>query len=463
MEEQNNHIGNFFRKRFTEPDEMGGAWSRPDAAVRQTVLAQISTPAPFFLGVSKLFFSVVLGTAVVLTAAYIFYLTQKIHSLEAQATALAEQIALSPSESEVQYLSEEKEKWACRQEAHQLDIAQLAERIQSLQDSLGSLKKSPLIQYVRSEKEVPTPPVQLEPESSAFQAFQLSAIPQIPMAFQLSQVERQPIAWKRAFTGLAVRKRERFEIGFESTSLWLKRPIIRSFENLRTASDELPRDEIFSRAKGISLAFSPKPKWWIRSGIRTADVSQDESSRMVVAYNTAREYRLPTGEIGNDLRLASSTPYRATESQISLLFKRGETLQDGDWLEVNIREALNQQYLQIPLGVEYIHGDGRLGWSLQGGGQWNRITFGDYFISASIMGARGLPVTIARTFVASGRIPPSHFLSAYGGAGLNYQFFRHWQARVALAYNYNFIGNTGRFVAANKIDRSLKIGLYYQF
>jgi opacity protein-like surface antigen len=167
--------------------------------------------------------------------------------------------------------------------------------------------------------------------------------------------------------------------------------------------------------------------------------------------------------MANDISLSSRTPYNELESKITLTIPQDANIKTGDWLAFTIYERIRQRYYQVPIGLEYFHGRGRLQWQLQGGALLNKVVFDDYLLKAWVESkSEGLPIDKVK--VITKVVPSKNYAGVYAGIGLNFQVTEHWHTRAGMTYNYDFINNNKTGISNSQlIGSAFRLGLNYRF
>ncbi|GJM33567.1 MAG: hypothetical protein DHS20C18_25680 [Saprospiraceae bacterium] len=479
MEDKNNNLGDFFRKKFDDFDESGGDWMRPDRAVRDEVLQQIDVSGAAKPNYAKFILIAIIGLFLLATFGYIFYLQQQVVDLKTALQIQNEQSEASNmavASLEKKYLNE-KTRLLLKSEQLQCSNDELVQRekdldglMQSQQSAVLQLQEENRILQKKINDSVLTPiaknNVLDEVADAKENKLKMNLVQKLPALLinPFTFNENYPLKLSLPTQIRPLKSnRKRFEIGYEYALLGFDMAINRTFENQRLASESAQTNKISTPSHGFYFAWSPKKNWWIRTGLRNTSIQLQRRFVLGLAYNRTNETTRPGEPIRNELLLKTSTAFTEIKSAFDISIERGQELQEGDLLEVRIQDHLSLKYMQIPLGIEYFYGSGKLTWLFQGGFQYNRISFGDYRFITTVE-ARGRILPVDRRRILSQAFSNKQFLSTYAGLGLDYQIFNGWHARGSFNYHYNIIKNsTNEFPGSSKRGTALKLSLNYRF
>jgi uncharacterized protein YukE len=500
MEDNNNNLGDFLRKKLDNSDEPVGRWGKPDKEVKASVLEQITTiPLATQKGsYAKFIYLGIAALLVLTTGGYLWNLYQQNQDLHN--TLVAQSNQTSQLENQLNGLNQKYETTTTKlnQQTQQLvkalqetetEIAQLKNTL--LNERSGHQKtkirtKAHLEAIAQLEKEKQSLLVKIEQgengnfngdstiadgvsdrSNSGVAVIQyladvlrdLPVILQQPWASPNESTKNQLII---PTDQLFKKAHQRFRIGYEFSPLEFELEADRSFARQRSPHRRLASKKTFAAAHGLLLAYSPKGNWWIRTGFRFASFDVKGRNTVVLAYDPTNEEMRP-GFRTNELSMSINTPYAETNSSFSISIPDDTELNEDDLLEIDIIEIQSIQVWQIPIGVEYIQGKNKLQWLWQGGLQFNQIVFGGYSFEATASSRRQF-IGVERGRIESRAKDSKRFMSAYAGLGCNYHLAGHWHAKAAFTYNYNFLNNrTSDFSNATKRGTAFNLGLAYQF
>lgn len=257
-----------------------------------------------------------------------------------------------------------------------------------------------------------------------------------------------------------------FEIGYQHSLQEFKVLMKNLFAGQELKYTTLTNHKIYSQSPGVDLAYSPKKNWWIRTGLHLYKVEVSRKSRSITSYDRTTDYINEQGEY--ILTYTSNTPYINITRNFDVVIPEDTTLQNQDQLKLTMEEFLYLRYLQIPLGIDYFYGKGKLQVLGQVGGQWNRVSVNGYGYSGKIESTTQEGIISQGSTIIDRKELHKQFLSAYAGVGLNYEFKPNWQMRAGVNCSYRFIKS--ELIRENVVDypsinvsANYKLGLHYRF
>jgi len=209
--------------------------------------------------------------------------------------------------------------------------------------------------------------------------------------------------------------------------------------------------------KGLSLAYSPRPQLWIKTGIHF-------SSNVVTSYfNTSVRYAnfkdsevyTPESTIQNKLSYETKNEYAQTIYPISIEFNKGHLLED-DNMYIQIENEQHINYVRIPLGFQQYFGKKRVQGFLSGGFRFTKIS-GTQKIQANIIANNQV---IETTHTNQPQPLKRQFVNIYGGLGLDYRLFNRLHIRASISLHQKLIR---RNIYSTLKTADFDVGLYYQF
>lgn len=500
MENKDNNLGDFFRKKFSEFDGSEGEWGRPDVSVRENLLDEISTAQkPAAASVSNLFWKIALIVALLLLGGFAFYLRTENRNL---------QQALNEQKSKTEIINEEL---INQKEAFENKITQLEKNINNQISESESIEKNnqerlaeidllrvkntrlnsentelknekiQLLLEVEEIKNRPKEIVEIVKSENGENIFleTIKAVLPIALAQKVElkeneggitedetleeKVEKPELNLEKEIKTIET-KRKKFEVGYEYALMGLDLSTERRFALQRDVAQNSQSRKINAHSNGAFFAYSPRENFWLRGGVRFSSVSFSNSYVTGLDYDKEMETVEPNGSTSNQLMLTTSTPYSETQAEFNVRFPDGEELNNGDLLRVAITDLQRLNYLQIPFGVEYHFGEKRLKWLIQGGGVINRISIGDYSFTVRTF-ARNRIVPVERERVVSRDIPRQFYLGMYGGAGADFQLVNNFHLRASVNWNRDFLrsNQADRFSNSPRTGTTLRLGMNYRF
>lgn len=465
----------FLRNKLNEFEESNDGWDRPDAGVWERAQGQIIAAPKSTLKPKSLVWAGVLAL-LLLMAGYTWHLQQQLADLQSdlktQHEKLTQQqlLAKENHNAEMRELTSAHEKLQSANASITKKNEGLEKLVKQQQATISSLKTNYQSLQKTNHKADKTSIAGIQPIETADLAViesqnpkavsleNMTLLPAKAIALESSELPTLVVPVK---TVLPQKHWPKFEVGYEYALLGLKIPVQADFKDLNAISTPASKT-VFTHAHGVYFAYSPKRNWFVRTGLRTAQMTLEQSQESGVYYDKSSEYLKPNGTTANDISLAVRTPYSELESEITLDIPQDANLKTGDWLVFGTYERLRQRYYQVPLGISYFHGNKRLQWQLQGGMQWNKVVFDDYFLKAYVWSkTKVLPVDKVKVLTKD--VPSTQYLSAYAGIGLNYQLTQSWHLRSGLAYCFEFNDKSNEFSNSQKIANAFSLGLNYRF
>ena len=404
MENTNNNLGDYFRKKIGEFDESNDGWGRPDLEIRNDVLSQITTVdkpmAPFASSLWKVAAVIV----VTLLAGYVFYLKNQnedllkavknqkanIEKTEKNIAGLEHKYANEKSllikENEElnslnKWLENEKnkiilEKYSLENKIikQQKNIAELKNKFEKKNSLLVIEKESSLKEIKDNNKN----PLVFEKTSMEGELSLPANIPyleqpefEIDPALHFDLTSDDPIV-----PGLKMQNSNgpKMEVGYDYALSDLEVPVESTFEFQRPVTGNVQGNKENIHSHGVRLAFSPKKNWWVRAGIRMASVNIERQFDMGLAYDRTNEIRRPGEPTSNELLLTSKSAFAETRSTFNVIFDDGEELEEGELWRVRINDAQRLRYFQVPVGVDfYFYNTPKMQWFAQGEGNGTKL------------------------------------------------------------------------------------------
>ncbi len=519
MDDNYNKLGDFFKNKMDDFD--GSEWERPDADIRQNVLNKITEPtavgmkgtmanAKIFLGAmaAMLLFSF-------LSIGYLFFenkeLNQKIQlknlqyeeeklksekaiaSLEERTIELKKKIESSIQERKIwkqeqeilsnnkndilnqyQNIKSKYKKEVDQNEQYVLEIKKQKERVNILTSERNQLTQNinEYISLLETKKETEnidnkqTPSIKntneqygnLMPLGNHLLATNSKLFPKRPIIEKIKKSEIVSPHFKY--------KRNKFDIGYEYSTQKFEWLVDRSFEKELESSKNISKSDKYIHLQGVNLGYSPHKNWWLRIGIKYGKFDVEQFQYLSWVYDDENEEERPDGEIYNQFNMGIESPYLETSRDVGIKISDDLELGEEDILDMRIYEKQKLSLLQIPLGVEYAFGKNKWQWLIQGGAQWNRLSFLENEFDA-VVAVRGEEIEIwedEEDERLDKEIPVFNYAGIYAGLGVDYELFKNIHIRGALNYKYDFINTyDNKFSNSAKIGTVFKLGLNYRF
>lgn len=214
------------------------------------------------------------------------------------------------------------------------------------------------------------------------------------------------------------------DVNFQSNSTMVSADAYRSIEPIYSAAN--------APSLGLHFGYGTKQNFYIRTGIRYANFNINETYTSILSYDDNSQYTNNQGIILNDLTVNSATPFSNIQQSMTVEIPNGTALTSDDIVQTTLYTAQNYHFLQLPLGIAYYRGKGRMQLAFQGGVTWNYIFLNDYTFDADFV-ANGTALTINRSNIIQ-TSSSTAYLGAYLGIGANYKLTDNWQIRAGVTF-----------------------------
>ncbi|MEL6864992.1 MAG: hypothetical protein AAFP19_11255 [Bacteroidota bacterium] len=481
-------------------DAAGGeeTWMRPDADVRANVLADISTlPKRRGMVFWPHWGMMAMGLSLLTAFFYIIYLHknttllhQTLHEQQSQITIIRKELQeqktiytkkivelqqeKTSALNEQQALQQQFEDLKKQQEAQQMAIDLIVEervwtQTQSREQEAIKKASSQVNDPLADQEKASQVAMQERGESAKVRTLSPSPVlsSKIPVllsskAYGLPSSLLDPIDFVKP---LRKKKAPLFEVGYTYGRMQVSTPTLHRFEKQLSIDDKIGDqiNDLLAHAHELSLAYGINRKWWVRAGVRRASAKVKSASGIAFSYDKTNEYLNDQGNVANRFLLTTATGHAEVTSDIGVVFERDFIPDKGTLFRTTINDSYELDFLQIPVGIDYFHGSGRLQWLLQGGVQWTNVQFKNYVVSTFFEYEDGKALE-ARGITRGEASPSKQYMSAYGGIGLDYECLSNWHIRAGLMYTHDFI-NIDKTKFSNSAQRgtTFKLGLHYRF
>lgn len=479
MENQDN-LGNFFRKNLSKSEGASDGWDKPDASVwadaQIDIFAEKTTKKRYRVALFLLAFLLLTGV----TGAYIWSLQGQVEELEKSlkvqeialqkqeektlslekkaALTLQNQLKEKQEENENQ-LAIQKEKIALEKTLviHQNDaldlqkenkhwkqqVLQLSSTLKETKDLLEDKKASILVE---KKNTMPVASLEKEIQAIAVNSFSELPTPSFPDAF-LAKKE----------------KKNKWKVAYSYSFLDLKMPSTTNTKDVDKAIINIDNTTYLSPTNGLSVAYSPKENWFIRAAYQGANGKTERVWQIVDSYDKSTEYLGQDGEIQNNLSYAFTTPFVAHGGDIEIRVPSETELEEEDILFSKISDYQTFDYSRISLGAEYGTGKRKWNYHLSSGLNWNTLKFKEYFTEAEIK-INNQNYEIEKIDLTQKTKLSKSFLGLYAGLGLSYQISPHWSTAATLNYTINLINTKENgFATSDLLAREVGLSVAYHF
>jgi len=407
MENNNNQLGDFFRKKFEELETSQADWSKPDPAVREHVLGQISSASPLAVSVGKamlankmLWVSTGLAAACIALIIYIGSLRERIDTVkndyiqqqkeiaeleekaeikEAEIALYKKDIAILNLQKEQSFMKEEAiaaQKFHSEQSILPFYLAGKQNFQAKTENRVVNHKEEPFSSFLNTSDTLSGGKLIAEKRMS-LSFLQAPSIPNSTVGIRTGiKMHLLP----RSLAQFPPKKTEyRFSVGYERSWQQFEILVLHDFKPFRKVS-ELKREQAFTfSTHGISIGYAIKPNFWIEGGIRRGNWRFELASSHVVEYDKGNEIRDPIdGSVSQEVVFSRMSPYFESRADINLQTSRADEIDNGELVAFSIEESQEAVNTQITLGIAYQIGNRRLKAVLNGGGAWHQNQFNDY-------------------------------------------------------------------------------------
>lgn len=479
MENQDN-IGDFFRKNLKKSDNSGDDWDRPDANVWANAQAAILEEEPkekpalsWLYLLAFLLISCAIGV-------YVWSLKKQMINLEE--TIEQQEIAVNEQKQKILDL---EQKIDVRKLEHSKEIANLNnERAGILKE-----KKSANKELLKSRNKA----VQLQKENDILESQVQKIANQIndksvilveekvinldkkevvkpisPLTITTNLlavndlIEMPDLAFPKLIQERKIEK-NKWKVGIDYSFLNLKMPANNEEKDDIKSLFNVENTVYLAPVKGISVAYSPKKNLYIRAGFQQTEGKIERIWKISEDYDKSGEYLDADGKVNNDLNYGFNTPYAAHDGAINVKVPEGTELEDKDNVFAEISDYQVFDYKKVSLGAEYLLNKGKFQWQVQAGLSWNNLSFKEYFSEAEVK-VNGEVLQIDKVEIKQKSDVNKSFIGLYSGVGLNYNISPHWSVGTNLNYNFNLISNQkSNFSVSDLLAREVGLAVNYHF
>ncbi|WMX16921.1 hypothetical protein [Aureispira sp. CCB-E] len=226
------------------------------------------------------------------------------------------------------------------------------------------------------------------------------------------------------------------------------------------ADKELTSERLIEPYVGANIAYSPFKNIWVRAGIQLGGSKDFWGQRMGIVYSDAQEYLLPSGDVGSDLIVNTSTGYTKAINTLQLTVP--STTTDGDLVELDYWEELETTHIQIPLSVEYHFDSKRWQPFIYAGAKWNVFRY-EYKTSNINVMSNDQAINFALN-EDNANTKTLQYMSFMTGAGLSWNVRPHFSLRTTLGVENNFMlkENKSTDSSYSKSGLFANFGVYYK-
>jgi len=258
------------------------------------------------------------------------------------------------------------------------------------------------------------------------------------------------------------RKQNSFEIGMHVGIQRLSTQEIIDIPNQRIiARKGLIAQELMTPSIGLNIGYSPIKNLWIRTGVQFGGTKNYIGQEIGIVYNDFGEYLLSSGDKMNDLTLNRTTGYSESVNTLQLTIPNGTT--NGDLLELDHFEELHIRHLQIPLSVEYFFGAKKWQPFIFVGTKWNLFHY-EYKTSEISIESENQAISFGfNTDDVNDKT--LQYMSLMTGGGLNLNLRSKLSLRATAGFEGNFLLNETKSALTDYSREGffVNFGFYYKF
>lgn len=222
--------------------------------------------------------------------------------------------------------------------------------------------------------------------------------------------------------------------------------------------------ELTAPYAGISIAYAPVKNLWIRIAAHGGGSRNQSGQKMGIIYNDLEEYSLPSGDVGIDFVLNSSTGYTKAINTLQVTVPNGTT--NGDLFELDYFQELRTTHIQVPVSIEYFFGSKKWQPFIHIGAKWNIFHYEwEWNVPYVTINSRGQEVSFNLKNVQE-NVKTFQYMSFMTGAGLNWNFRPRFSLRTTFGMEYNVLLDDVNNITNSDFSRNgffVTNGLYYKF
>jgi hypothetical protein len=403
MEENHNNLGEFLRKRFNDFDEAQGDWAQPDKEVREKVLTQIvPTQKTGGLNASRLLIAL-LGLALIVGGISMIYLQkenaalkedlqQKTKVLEAiqqqlpMATINTEKtnegVLLEKNQKEEQELMETVSSQSSQTASDQANTSSDSkdkntfDKSQNVSNRITRKILTPLSDQQASEPFAKISPIEkanptenpADPQRSLAELNNSNTtttlventtftnvptgltLPSLSFSSFTREMLKEPTMQllPNPLTQPVGQQRAKFEAGYAFSLIRFNLEKEVRFYRRTGRGERVNGQQELLKANGMHLAYSPAKNWWMETGLNYATTDLEHHYSVPVRYDRLSDVALPDGSRRNRMELESNNSFASEKSTLELTIPAGETIDEGEFLNLNISESQSLRYCTNP-------------------------------------------------------------------------------------------------------------------
>ncbi|MFT4973044.1 MAG: hypothetical protein ACI9JY_002250 [Saprospiraceae bacterium] len=472
MEDNDDKLSNFIRKKLQTVVGNNDAWDMPDASVWQKAKLGFLQPEKERKRISSFWFYGLLGAILLLLSVlYNWRLVQTKNQVKEQfeeqseiVAQLKEQLAEDNKTQQILYgqnlniikkLRLDNERLVQENEQMNKERKQLKHRFQTLIYTQHDLINKTELSIQQKEPNGPEQSLSkqtIAPEKNqSSEIIKLSPLPinhiynkpQSELVFLFSP-EPKPLKFPKE------EQRNKNELGINFSLSFLRMPSSLVLEKGEKKMEQTTED--FAPSYYLYYAHSIKNNWWLKTGVAYANYSYTNNFQFKSEYDKSKEFEKSDGTLANELPFQTENGYFRTTQNIQMDIPDNANLETGDFIFGEFEESQRINAWSFPFGVEYRHQKNKFGWQIETSLLLNLLTFSETNLSGKIQSTQTeLPIEIVnKTYNPSSS---KLLFGVQGGIGLNYRLYKNLSLRADVLFQYN----------PHFLNQNIQMGLGYKF
>lgn len=465
MQEHNDELSKFIRNRLQSAMDANENWDKPDAVVWENAQAQLPLPQKEKKRVIPFWFYGLALTLFLLAALfYNWHASQLEKGMQKQLNEQIKIIAQLEKQVTADFEKQQSQvaKNALAVEKLQLtnstlvqENEQLNKECQQIQQQYQTLLSVPsdlknVLKLAESNesnsinkslaKASKTPEINPQEETEALPYLAINPI--VAAALDLPEV--------RFSTMIKKKPRGRFELGVNYGFSMLRLPSTIEFKEDKKTLKET--NKVAAPMYQLHFGYSLNKNWWLKTGVHYAHYLYKNNFQFKTEYDKSKEFIKPNGTVANELEIETNTGYFRSSQGIQIDIPDDADLKTGDFVFGTFEEKQRIQLWQIPLGIVYRQQNRKLGWQIEGGILFNKMTFSDTAFKGTIQSTQNEFSTEIINKIEDSSTSKL-LLGTQAGIGANYQLSQKWVLNTGVLFQFN----------PHFLNQNIRVGLSYQF
>ncbi len=468
--DNDNNLGDFFRKRLNQTDGSSDGWDMPDPELRASVLASISSGSGRGGQGKKIMLIIIPIIIFAFLIGYIFKLKNDLRNavmistieipkrttssyfsnLNTKALNSVLKHQLKNQENSLTNLISENKKLKNKITSFIPEIQEV-ERLVYVEDQELINQQNSIIAELRNRISSLESIINSKEEKPAFTPLKILDVATLPLE-EKREYDIPPLI--PIYTNNIYEENWEFGYNYRHSITALKTE--RDFGIHRATAGAKQEDRFVHKQHGITASRKLTPYFWITGGISFQKWNLARSSNTSLAYNPEGE-EIITGEgIRTRINSENRTYLGNTNNNTSLLLEDGQLPSEGDLIEVAINDELSGIGLRVPLSLNYYQNLGKGRFILTTGVQYNWLQTRDYKYGINI--SSNDTEYYNRNLISTDIEPYSvGFFGFHSGLAFDYPVARDFRLRASLDAGYNFHKGS----QLEKFNSGISLGIIY--